>query len=362
MADELTANEELLDRIIRHAHYIERFKASEIPRLLAVLDELDDDLLAQLAKYDPDSLSAKRLKAMIDKIQEISDEASAKYQAALDGTLEEYGNYEARWSAAAIGASMGAEFVVLAGLEIVTPSENLVHAAIFSRPLQGRLLKDWVADLAKARRDRLAAAIRIAAIEQQTTQQLIRRIRGTRAQDFKDGILEISRHGATALARTALQHVTNSARNATIEQNADVVDMVQWVSTLDGRTTPYCRAMDGKRFPIGKGPRPPAHINCRSTTVPVLKSWEELGIEADEIGEGTRASMDGQVPDSLDYDEWLRRQEEEFQDDVLGPTKAELFRSGLKIDRFVDLKSQRPFTIAELREREREIWKIAFGP
>jgi SPP1 gp7 family putative phage head morphogenesis protein len=361
MAEEPTANEELLDRVIRHQVYLERFKGTELKRLIKVLDELDKDLTAQLADSDPETWKGRRLEAQVRKVEEISDEAVKRYDAELTGTLEELAVYEGAWGASAVAGAMGAEILVKVGMDIITPDPNLLRAAVSSRPLQGRLLKDWVADMGAARRGRLAAAIRMAAIENQTIQQLIQRIRGTRAHDFKDGILDISRRGAEGIARTAIQHISNEARRMSYEQNKAVINEIQWVSTLDGRTTPFCRAMDGKRFPLDKGPRPPAHINCRSTTIPVLISWEEIGIEAGEISEGTRASMNGQVPDTLDYDGWLRKQPTEFQDDVLGKGKAELFRNGLKMDRFVDLKTQHAFTMAELMEREPAIWEATFG-
>lgn len=360
MANDLTTNEQMLDRVIRHSTYIERFSTSEVKRLIAELDSLDDDLLAQLQGYDPESLSAKRLQAMIVKVQEISEEAVQRYETALAGTAAQLGPYEAGWTAANMAGAIGAEILVTAGLELITPSENLVKAAINSRPLQGRLLKDWVADLDRARKSRLAAAIRMAAIESQTTQQLINRIRGTRANNYTDGILNISRNGAEAMARTAIQHVVNVSRELTYTENEEVIEEIQMVATLDGRTTPYCRAIDGKRFPKNKGPRPPFHIRCRTTTVPVLVSWESLGIEAEELEGETRASMNGQVPAAMNYDEWLRTQTPEFQDDVLGPSKAELFRGGLKLDRFVDLKTGRTFTLADLRALEPDLWESTF--
>ena len=68
--------------------------------------------------------------------------------------------------------------------------------------------------------------------------------------------------------------------------------------------------------------------NCRSTTVPVTKSWKKLGIDLEEIPAGTRASMNGQVPETLTYYEWLKTQSKNIQNEVLGIKKGELFRQG----------------------------------
>jgi len=70
--------------------------------------------------------------------------------------------------------------------------------------------------------------------------------------------------------------------------------------------------------------------------VPVLKSFRELGLDIDEIPEGTRASMDGQVPESLSYSKWLKGQDEKIQNDVLGINRANMFRAGKALDGFID--------------------------
>ena len=83
-----------------------------------------------------------------------------------------------------------------------------------------------------------------------------------------------------------------------------------------------CRALDGKDFEYGKGPTPPQHFNCRSTTVPVI-DYKRLGVTPPE--EGTRASADGQVPANLTYGQWLAGQPKSVQADVLGPSKVKYF-------------------------------------
>ena len=119
-----------------------------------------------------------------------------------------------------------------------------------------------------------------------------------------------------------------------------------------------CKARDGKVYPVDSGPRPPAHPNCRSSTSYVLKSWKELGIDLKEFPEGTRASMDGQVPANVTYNEWLKGKDSTFQDKVLGPTRAKLFREGMPVDRFVNKAGDR-LTLDKLRERDAEYFRKA---
>jgi hypothetical protein len=85
----------------------------------------------------------------------------------------------------------------------------------------------------------------------------------------------------------------------------------------------------------------------------------ELGLSGRDLPPGKRASMDGAVAEDLTYDGWLRTKPQAFQDEVLGKAKADLFRAGLTMDRFVS-KAGDEWTLAELKKREAELWKAAF--
>lgn len=106
----------------------------------------------------------------------------------------------------------------------------------------------------------------------------------------------------------------------------------------------------GHTVPWGDGPGR-LHFNCRSVSVPVLKSWRELGIDADEAPPGTRASMDGQVPADMTYAQWFARQSAARQDEIVGAKRGELYRAGkLTFDKFTDDKG-RWLSLDELRAR-----------
>jgi hypothetical protein len=69
--------------------------------------------------------------------------------------------------------------------------------------------------------------------------------------------------------------------------------------------------------------------------------------------------MDGQVPDSLTYSDWLRKQSIARQDDILGVTKAKLFRDGgLDLPKFIS-KQGHEYTLDELRARDASAFKDA---
>ena len=102
------------------------------------------------------------------------------------------------------------------------------------------------------------------------------------------------------LIRTSINQVANTASQQVYEANQDITKKYRYVATLDTRTSARCAALDGREFEYGRGPMPPQHFNCRSTTVPI--------IDPDILPPSTtatRASKDGQVPINTTYGKWL---------------------------------------------------------
>jgi predicted ABC-type ATPase len=64
-----------------------------------------------------------------------------------------------------------------------------------------------------------------------------------------------------------------------------------------------------------------------------------------------RASMDGQVSETLDFDQWLRVQPDKRRRKILGPSRKELFDRGVITTRDMTDQSNRPLTVAELRQK-----------
>lgn len=350
-----TANERLLDRAIRHATYLENLKAHERRRILLFLDrqvfpELMDRLQSRLERIrlrgsDSGVETTRRYREMMAAVDGAISGGLQNGLTSFASTLDRVALTEAQWQAAVL-----AEAVPVA-MDFRTPSPALLRSIVRSRPFRGRHLQEWWSSIDRSARRRVRDEIRIGLTEGESTDQIVRRIRGTRAARYTDGALQITRHHAESVVRTAVNHVTTRAREAVYQENR-AVKGVQWVSTLDSRTSVTCMSLDGRVFAAGRGPRPPAHIRCRSTTVPVLKSWRELGIKLPEAPTGTRASLDGQVAGDIAYPDWLRRQPAAFQDDVLGPKRAKLFRSGkVPIERMVD-RFNRPLSLEQIARRE----------
>ncbi len=215
--------------------------------------------------------------------------------------------------------------------------------------------------------------IAIGLVQGESIGELVSRVKGTTELP---GLMRNVRRESTALVRTSVMEVANGSRKEMYAANADLFKGYEVVATLDVRTSETCRALDGKQFdmdfqPIGHSQKypmgPPYHWNCRSTIVPILKSFSDLagknsGLskeklqKLDSLDKTQRASMTypgkGQpIIADMTYNDWLKRQSEEIQIDVLGPGRHKLWKEH-KLD-MVDLVHQngRPLTLKDLEAR-----------
>lgn len=344
----------LIEIATRHAIHLEGVKtgyAREFERFLVAMEE---DLLSRLAKVDdPASLTARRLQRLLDAVQTTLDDGFRDYEKVFRQQLRELGAYESEFELKALQRVVEADFAL--------PSPAQLYAAAFTQPLSvegpdgGLLLGGFYRTWTERATQRVVNAIRLGVAQGQATPDIVRRIRGTRAAGYKDGLIDATRRTVTQMVRTSAQHVAVQAREAVWQANADIVAKVEWVSVLDRRTSAICRGLDGRQFPVKKGPRPPAHVACRSVVVPVLKGKLRL---LQDGGEQFSRGEDGVkfVSANLEYYDWLKTQSPAFQDDVIGPMRGKLLRDGgLTAERFRELQLDKTFrerTLDEMRALE----------
>lgn len=315
-ADSLT----LYDEAVRRRIALERYSTAQARDALKLLKEVEADLLAKIAQLQAagrSTLTIRQQQNLLASVKDVSAEIYERLQTSLRKGMTKLAGSE--FDKAQTAMSAAAESV---GLTATT--QTLTGTAAFeiaaSKPMQGALLKDWLADLEPRHRDRIERALRISFAEGENLSSAARRLREAGLQNGR---------GLEALVRTSNAHIAAQVDQAVTDANADIIEGVEWVAVLDARTTDICRSRDGKVYPIDSGPRPPAHIGCRSTTRKILKGMEPIPRET--------------------YAQWLKRQPAATQDDILGPARGKLFRSGkLTVDRFVDMKGKR-IPLAELQ-------------
>ena len=344
----------LVDRALLRAINLQRFSNAEARGALRVLAEADASLSARLAaaleRLSPESFTVRRLDELLRGVWEWNDAVYNSMALRTARQMRELAGAELEWRER--------DFLVILreGVKLGVPPLGQVQAAAAARPFRGRLLSDWFDTLSAQRQGRVEVAVRTGYVQGLTVDEIVRSVRGTRAQGYKDGILAIDHRNAEAVVRTAVQHTAAVAREKFFEANADILVEEEWVSTLDSRTTDLCMVRDGKRYtvvdhaPVGHdlpwldGPGE-IHWNCRSTAVPVIDP-AVLGLKLPPL---PRAAVGGPVAATTKYGAWLAAQPASVQDEVLGKTRAADFRAGrVKFEAFFNDKG-RLKTLAELR-------------
>ena len=346
------ANDILTDRGIRHAVFMQRFTTSETRRTLGLINnriipELTKSIekeMTKVARLGSSKVRLNRLRSTLTKTRGILGGGAKLLQEKATPKLAELAVTESQWQRALLQKSVPP----LSGIAFRDPSPAVLKqltstSLVLGTPIQN-IWDGWSTATQMAVRQQLAAGLTIG----ESIPQLSRRIAS---------VANKSRRDATTIVRTAVNHISSQAREATYKQNEDVVKAVRIVATLDARTTEICMGQDGQIYPINEGWRPPGHHQCRTTTVPVLKSWKELGFNLKDIPPGTRASMNGQVPATETYGQWLRKQSSGVQNAALGKGKAEVFRRGnVDIRKFTD-GNNRPLTLKQLTTLEAKLAK-----
>lgn len=389
-----TANEEFLDALVRHQIYILRYSGYVRNSITSILNSSEDELARRIRDKLRGSAGLKlpvewqrleSLQATLKAIRMKSWDEATKF---LTEEMVQL-SYQEPIQLDAIFKT-----VLPVAVETVMPSARFLRQIALSRPFEGRLLKEWADTMAADDIRRIHSSIQAGMVAGEDMATIARRVVGTGTLRGADGVTEITRRQIQTITRTAVQHIANGARDAWFADNADILTAEQFVATLDSRTTPICRSLDGKTFPVGKGPRPPLHFNCRSLRIaaidgtlagdrPAKPTTEKILVKeyADKNGLGDISSRDalprgtkgdydkwargrvrqlvGPIPASTSYQTWLKGQSVAFQDEVMGVTKAKLFRDGgLELDKFVHRNGDE-LTLRELAQKHADAFRAA---
>lgn len=305
---------DLFDDTVRRRIALERYSSTQVRTILRFLVKVEKDLVSRIAGMAADGLSTASQERMLASVRSLYADSYRQLRVLLEDDFRGLASAEAEFrnrllkKAQAVQGVEGAAASVQLGS--LTTAQAYVAATV--KPMEGKLLAQWVEDMSRNHINAVEGAIRISYAEGESLSKAIARVRE---------VSGLNRRGAEAIVRTANTHISSAVSQETYRINKKVMRGWQFMATLDSRTTVICAGLDGTMYPVGKGPFPPRHIRCRSTDMPVL-----LGMEP----------MERQT-----YSGWLKRQPKATQDDILGPARAKLFRSGkLTLDRFTDARGK----------------------
>ena len=360
----------LMGLLLEHDVAMLRVEAEAKARVLALLILMQKDLVSILANAPEMSMLGKAGKAAV--LRE-SNAVIAEYygKAALQVDLFGIADVEARGVQRALAAVIdraagqaGAEIRLGIGL----PTENYLRKLASDTIIQGGPAKAWWARQEQDTAFKLATQIRIGAAQGETNAQIIKRIVGTEVtaksvegEALVPGIMRLARKNAADIVQASMQTVAGEARRATFQYNRDITNGIMQVSTLDGHTSQVCIAYSGACWdldyePINGNDLPylsgvPRHWGCRSSEIAIMKTLREMGIDMDEPDPGMRASSNGPISAKTTFADFLKMMGPAYQDETLGPGRAELFRAGKLSPRDLVDMNGRPLKLEQLRER-----------
>lgn len=309
--------EEALSIEIAHQVVLQKYAGTVARSLTAALRPMEREVLGHMLEARPPriqgtlaAIAGTMVRAYRDVAADLRDVAQAlarqelQFQAAL--LRDRYGRAE-------------------------RPPVAKIDDAIYQRQYVGRTFPEWADGLGTMAFVRVRDAIRMGAAANESSATIAMRLRDT----DDGGALPGNRRHVEGFVRTTLNHAVTVTRTAAFEVNTP---QVQWISVLDAITSLTCADLHATIHEHGEGPRPPLHWNCRSQVI------------------GYDPAFPVNVPR---FSDWLKFQDEEMQNDILGPTRATLYRDGkLKVTRFLDNNGQ-VITLENLRDRDAAAFRRA---
>lgn len=296
------------DVAIREQIYFEALKEYEADEADSIADEVVAVLIALLLKFKVTSFAELTKKQLTELISQARDKLKSKL---FDVSKAFVNRMQTVLSVVLPVSKFSLEYT--SGRKITEKDFNGTRGG--NKRLWRRITGDFVAgtghqplemlkDFANTSITQLLLVIKRAYADNLSLSETLKLINGTAEANHKDGVVRKLRNQLATVTRTMMQHMKAWLSH---ELGRLLYDKYQWISTIDSVTTAICQSRHLKIYEYGKGPRPPAHHNCRSVIV------------------GIAGSIANQAPKS--FFDWIKRQPARFLRDVLTPAEVEAITS-----------------------------------
>jgi hypothetical protein len=285
----------LLNTILRHQIYLEGLKKGKNLEFFGVMGQLSVALRRDLGAVPFENLgdmSKRQLDKLLATLKRTAKSIFDAYLNDIIAWLEEYMHVD--WD------FFNFAYRLIEGQSIEQDEEGEEEAddnwlAILAMPIgaNGILPKIFLSAVSIMGTTKITQLVTQHWVNNTKKQELIDALLGTKGAALNDGLLATLARQGTAASETVIQHVSaNTNAAVALKFFAEY----QWISVLDSGTTDICRARAWLKFLYGKGPLPPAHIKCRSSTIPVTSR--------------------GPLSDMPDFKVWADAQSEAFKEDA----------------------------------------------
>ena len=331
--------------VIKYQIQLEAYKNGQANEIIALLDKANSEIVKFIKKTDG-VYTKKRYLEIARKLKDVA--AALKENVGnnidLDGLIE----YELKKQKSLLDSVKGDIIKVKGGtLNFLYPTlEQIKTAAMFKPVTDGFTYDSYLDGIEAGLYNTWDSAVRTGYLTGQPTKQIVSKVLGGISPETKlrnPGLMNALRNSIYGNTRTVLQSFAEETRERVYQENeryfGDGGYKYERIATLDARTCLVCANLDGKLYKTLKEAQPVIlHRGDRCLLLPYFN------IEGE-----TRASKDGYVSSKVTYSDWLGEQDEKTQREVLGKTRFEMFKSGTKINQFVD--NGRILTLAELENQ-----------
>lgn len=332
MAD-LDANEVIFDELIQINLDLARLDATIRRKVLRLLRAMQKELISSIGNDSLTEWGLVRKRQQLRETKEIITKYFNNISAVTLNQTQSIPQIAATSASQALAVSVGSGVGgAVAGL---IPTTNFLDTLAKNALIEGATQGDWWKKQSVDMIFRFEQAINLGLINAETNQQIIKRVLSIDGVTIKN---------AEKLVRTTVLGISNQARQKSFEQNESVIAAYVHTSVLDNRTCVQCAPRDGLEWTVNHQPIghdipwriPPIHTNCRCSLYARTKTFRELGVDLDEIGDDERSSMEGMVTDKS-FGNFMDRKGKAFTENALGKGRADLYRSGvITLEQLID--------------------------
>jgi hypothetical protein len=339
-------NQQISDALLKRQLQAGRVETALRQQVMAQLAILEQDILAALKVADPTqfALLTRRRRAvetmMAEELDPLIQDRYRHLAGLLDAAFLRFGAHEAEAVERIVNDVTG-DAVIEAQPSMRRLRSGIVQGLFPSAATPTDLSAtgaDWWQRQGASLSQRLGDQLMVSVSLGESLTSMTQRVRGTSDNGFADGLMGKARQDAARLLTTQMTNTLGETRAAVAAANPSRLIVIHQ-SVLDSSTSYVCLGRHGLKYtadtheginhaiPYLSGV--PYHPNCRSSIVPALADGGPIMQES--------ASA------------WLRRQGPAVQEEVLGPTRARMFRDGkLTMKGLLEASSGKPLTLEEL--------------
>lgn len=356
----MPANDTLLRNLRRREGVLESADEATFAAVLEILEAAEADILGSIMREDLANYSRQRLEGLLEQVRRSLEVAYGAAPPIIHQGMAQVAGGEIVFlsnTLAAIVQDVPQGFGVVRSVGLgeeqllALARETLVDMGEAAAPVT-----DWIAQQSSRAQADLLGAIRNGYARGEGSAVVARRVRDK---------LGAERAWSEIVVRTANTAIAKEAREIFARDNMEgpgaVVSGIVQITFFDARTTAVCLAYAGKRWRLQDGEWAPVghalphnggvprHPGCRSSEMPVVMSWEEMGIPADLATPEIREFFDGQIPAGQAGSDLFAAASPATRRAALGVGVSGLLESGaITVDDLVD-RFGRPRSLKDIR-------------